>query len=245
MSAINESMIDMLYNMEKTNKLLKKTPMYKQLVKENKEMKEKIRSLEYAVQYLELKNAKLKKKMYKKPVEVKIEKMSSNEIVDLTEEDDEDNEDNKIVLIIEECNEPENNSTHTEDSSFHRFINVVEDDEEEYDLENEVVLEAEEKAEEKVEADDEKEEEEAEEEEVEADEEEVEADEEEVEAEEEEEVEVEAEEESEEEDVYEIEINGKTYYVQNEIDSIIYEADEEGEITIEAGMFKNGKAIFA
>jgi hypothetical protein len=33
--------------------------------------------------------------------------------------------------------------------------------------------------------------------------------------------------------------------VQNEIDSIIYEADEEGEITIEAGMFKNGKAVFA
>ena len=58
MSAINESMIDMLYNMEKTNKLLKKTPMYKQMVKENKEMKEKIRSLEYAVQYLELKNSK-------------------------------------------------------------------------------------------------------------------------------------------------------------------------------------------
>jgi hypothetical protein len=176
MAAINESMIDMLYNMEKTNKLLKKTPMYKQMIKENKEMKEKIRSLEYAVQYLELKNAKLKKKTYKKPAEVKIERISSNEIVDLTEEDDEDN---KIVLIIEECNQPDNNSIHSDDSSFHRFINVVEDEEDDIVLEKEVVLKADEvevkvdneeeeeiEAEEELEADEEEEEVEVEEEEV-------------------------------------------------------------------------------
>jgi hypothetical protein len=30
----------------------------------------------------------------------------------------------------------------------------------------------------------------------------------------------------------------------NEIDSIIYEADEEGEITIDAGIYKNGKPTF-
>ena len=44
--------------------------------------------------------------------------------------------------------------------------------------------------------------------------------------------------------MYEIQINGKTYYVTNETDSIIYEADEEGEITIEAGAYKNGKPVF-
>jgi len=58
---------------------------------------------------------------------------------------------------------------------------------------------------------------------------------------EEEVVEVEGEEE---EDVYEIEINGKTYYVSNEKNSVIYAADEDGEITIEAGVYKNGKPIF-
>ena len=50
--------------------------------------------------------------------------------------------------------------------------------------------------------------------------------------------------EGEEEDVYEIEINGKTYYVSNEKNSVIYAADEDGEITIEAGVYKNGKPIF-
>jgi len=65
-----------------------------------------------------------------------------------------------------------------------------------------------------------------------------------VETEEEEEVEVVEEGETEEEDVYEIEINGKTYYVSNEKNSVIYAADEDGEITIEAGVYKNGKPIF-
>ena len=50
--------------------------------------------------------------------------------------------------------------------------------------------------------------------------------------------------EGEEEDVYEIEINGKTYYVSNEKNSVIYAADEDGEITIEAGVYKNGKPVF-
>jgi len=65
----------------------------------------------------------------------------------------------------------------------------------------------------------------------------------------EEEVVVEGEEEEEEateeeEDVYEIEINGKTYYVSNEQNSVIYAADESGDITIEAGVYKNGKPVF-
>jgi YHS domain-containing protein len=62
-----------------------------------------------------------------------------------------------------------------------------------------------------------------------------------------EEEEVEGEEETsaeEEEDVYEIEINGKTYYVSNEQNSVIYAADESGDITIEAGVYKNGKPVF-
>ena len=54
----------------------------------------------------------------------------------------------------------------------------------------------------------------------------------------------EEEEEGAEEDVYEIEINGKTYYVSNEKDSVIYAADENGDISIEAGVYKNGKPIF-
>jgi YHS domain-containing protein len=61
----------------------------------------------------------------------------------------------------------------------------------------------------------------------------------------EEEVVVEGEEPTEEEeDVYEIEINGKTYYVSNEQNSVIYAADESGDITIEAGVYKNGKPVF-
>ena len=51
--------------MQKTLKLLMKMPMYKELVKENKELIERVRSLEYAIQYLESKNAKLEKKINK------------------------------------------------------------------------------------------------------------------------------------------------------------------------------------
>ena len=66
-----------------------------------------------------------------------------------------------------------------------------------------------------------------------------------VEEEEEETVDVEGtDEEGAEEDVYEIEINGNTYYVSNEKDSVIYAADENGDISIEAGVYKNGKPVF-
>ena len=60
-----------------------------------------------------------------------------------------------------------------------------------------------------------------------------------------EEVEVEEEEvEEEEEGVYEVTIKGKQYYVMNEVDSIIYLADENGDVSIEAGIYKNGKPTF-
>jgi hypothetical protein len=65
-----------------------------------------------------------------------------------------------------------------------------------------------------------------------------------VEEEEEEEEEVVVEEEEEEAEVYEITIQSKTYYVTNEINSIIYEADASGDISIEAGIYKNGKPTF-
>lgn len=55
---------------------------------------------------------------------------------------------------------------------------------------------------------------------------------------------VEAEEEVEEEGVYEIKIKGTTYYVTNEINSIIYAVDKDGDISIEAGIYKNGKPTF-
>jgi chemotaxis protein histidine kinase CheA len=111
-------------------------------------------------------------------------------------------------------------------------------------VEEEVVEEEEEEEQEEEEEEEEQEEEEQEEEEEEQEEEEEEQEEEEEEQEEEEEEQEEEEEEQEEEDVYEIEINGKAYYVQNEVDSIIYAADDDGDITIEAGCFKNGKAVF-
>ena len=256
--------------MKKTLKMLKKLPMYKELKRENKELVERIRSLEYAVQYLE---SKLKKKQSKQqhlnPI-IKLEPTNYG-LIDLTEDDDQDN----VVLVIEEVDEELKQNTLDEllakypDYQTHKEIKEVveeivekvvlkeeeEEEEEVVEEEEEVVVEEEEEVvveeEEEVVVEEEEEvvveeEEEVvveEEEEVVEEEEEVVVEEEEVVVEEEEEEEV-VEEEEEEEDVYEIQINGKTYYVTNEIDSTIYEADEEGEITIEAGAYKNGKPVF-
>ena len=90
------------YSLKKTLKMLKKLPMYKELKKENKELVERIRSLEYAVNYLESKNAKLEKKLSKKHHCVKSIKIEPTNygLVDLTE-DEEDN----VVLVIEEVDE--------------------------------------------------------------------------------------------------------------------------------------------
>ena len=126
-------------------------------------------------------------------------------------------------------------------------VEVEEEEEEVVEVEVEEVVEVEVEEEEVVEVEEEEEEEEVVE--VEEEEEEVEVEEEEevveVEVEEEEVVEVEVEEEEEEEDsVYEVTIKGKTYYVTNEVDSVIYEADENGDISVEAGVYKNGKPTF-
>ena len=45
-------------------------------------------------------------------------------------------------------------------------------------------------------------------------------------------------------EVYEITIKGKSYYVMNEKDSIIYDVDENGDVSIEVGVYKNGKPVF-
>ena len=245
---------------EKTIKMLKKLPMYKQLKTENKELIERIRSLEYAVQYLE---SKLESK---KPI-MKSVKIETPYVIDLTGDDDLDeiiNEEEIKKNALDELltkypsyqNHKNNASSNLEDEvskdqvviEIEEVVNdevveeeVVEEEEveeeeveeEEVDVEEEVEEEEEEVLEEEVLEEEVLEEEEVEEEEVE---------EEEVEEEEVEEEEVEGE--QEEEDVYEIEINGKTYYVMNEVDSIIYEADEEGEITIDAGIYKNGAPTF-
>jgi hypothetical protein len=63
----------------------------------------------------------------------------------------------------------------------------------------------------------------------------------------EEEVEEEVEEDVEEEEaeeLYEVIIKGNTYYVINETDGPIYKLDENDDPTIEAGIYKNGKAKF-
>ena len=45
-------------------------------------------------------------------------------------------------------------------------------------------------------------------------------------------------------DETEVVIKGKTYYVMNETDSVIYDVDENGDISVEAGVYKNGKPSF-
>ena len=250
---------------EKTIKMLKKLPMYKQLKTENKELIERIRSLEYAVQYLESKNAKLEKKLNKKPI-LKPVKIEPSYIIDLTGDDEEEIKNNALDELLakypsyqnhknnaasndevleEEVSDNEEVSIEIEEVIVSK-VEVVVEEEEEVVVEDEEEEEEEEVVEEEVVEEEVVEEEEEEEEEVVVVEEEEEAEEEVVVSEEEEEEEVVVSEEvvEEEEDVYEIQINGKTYYVMNEIDSTIYEADEDGEITIDAGIYKNGTPTF-
>jgi YHS domain-containing protein len=145
------------------------------------------------------------------------------EIVDVEEEEEveivdvEEEEEVEIVDVEEEVVEVEE-----------EVVEVEEEEVEEEEVEEEEVVE-EEVVEEEVEEEEVVEEEVVEEEVV-----------------EEEVVEVEEEEaeEAEEQEVYDIEINGKTYYIQNEKNGPIYEADENGEISMEVGVYKNGKPTF-
>jgi hypothetical protein len=44
--------------------------------------------------------------------------------------------------------------------------------------------------------------------------------------------------------VYEIIIKGKTYYTSNEQSGVIYGVDANGDVSMEVGVFKDGKAVF-
>jgi hypothetical protein len=48
----------------------------------------------------------------------------------------------------------------------------------------------------------------------------------------------------EDEEVYEIIIKGKTYYTSNEQSGVIYGVDANGDVSMEVGTFKDGKAVF-
>jgi chromosome segregation ATPase len=259
---ISSNVFDFL---NKTNELLLEMPLYKKMKSHNDELKEKVKALKYTIEYLELinknltnKNKKLKMKLKTKTCHVS-QQFNGDIFEDVNEDIFEDvnknveieitNDDPNIKMEIVELEKAidYNEDSTTKDKEVEEEEAEVEATEEEV----EATEEEEEATEEEVEATEEEEEateeeEEATEEEVEATEEEEEATEEEVEATEEEveatEEEVEAEEE--EADVYEVTIKGKTYYVSNEVDSIIYAADENGDISIEAGMYKNGKPVF-
>jgi len=49
---------------------------------------------------------------------------------------------------------------------------------------------------------------------------------------------------AEEEEVYEVHIKGKTYYTSNETSGVIYGVDDDGDVSLEVGVYKNGKPIF-
>jgi hypothetical protein len=258
----------------KTSELLLEMPLYKKIKLQNNELKEKVKALKYTIEYLELinknltkKNKKLKTKLGKTQVyetdhEIEIQNEDPNIKMEIFEMENENeliyleeiiNTDNEIAAEEEEEEleeeETEANANKDEEEDEEEEEDEAEANKQEDELEEEEEEEAEEEEEVEVEVEANAEEKEAEEEEEE--EEEVEAEEEEevkVEVEEEEEVEVEveanAEEEEGEADVYEVIIKGKKYYVSNEVDSIIYEADENDEISIEAGIYKNGKPTF-
>ena len=242
--------------LNKTNELLSEMPLYKKMKSHNDELKEKVKALRYTIEYLELINANLTKK--NKKLKMKLgKKQRDNEVtVDFGLDD-------KDVVDLGLNNEVETIETQNEDPNIKMEIielekvihymeeEVVEDAQEEE--EEEVIENTEEEEEEEKVIEDAQEEEEViedaqEEEEEEGIEDTQEEEEEVVEDAQEEEDEViedaQEEEDAEEADVYEVTIKGKTYYVSNEVDSVIYAADENGDISIEAGIYKNGKPVF-
>lgn len=62
--------------------------------------------------------------------------------------------------------------------------------------------------------------------------------------EEEEEEKADEEEEEADEEVYEVIIKGKTYYTSNEKSGVIYGVDENGDVSLEVGVYKDGKPTF-
>ena len=222
------------YNMHRTAELLMETPFYKKTLAENIELKEKIRYLKYTIEFLEMKNKDLQKKLKKRSkksvkneevvyVEIKKEPVETividdsepikYEIVEnitIKEEEEED------VIVDASTEEEEEEQEEEEEEGQEEQEEQEEEDEQEEvteDAEEEVIVDAsiEEEVTEEV----------TEEEEVTEDAEEEEAD-----------------------GVYEIVIKGRTYYVSNEVDSFIYQEDEKGEISLEVGKFVDSKATF-
>ena len=224
------------YNMHRTAELLMETPFYKKTLAENIELKEKIRYLKYTIEFLEMKNKDLQKKLKKRS-----KKSVKNEEVLYVEIKKEPAE----IFVIEDS-EPikyeivENITVKEEEEGVDASIEDANEEEEE-----EVIVDASTEEEVIVDASTEEEEEEEEKEEVIVDASTEDAEEEE-EEEEEEEVIVDAEDAEEEEadGVYEIVIKGRTYYISNEVDSFIYQEDENGEISLEVGKFVDSKATF-
>jgi len=223
-----------------TNSILMETPLFKNLFMQNQELEEQVQMLKHNIMYFESTNKKLMRKVNK--LERKIEshkkkKMPIRQVVEerIVKENNEDGveetkeEDDEVVVVETEEEDDEVVVVETEEEDDE--VVVVETEVEEDEV---VVVETEEEDDEVVVVETEEEEDEVVVVETEEEEDEVVV----VETEEEEE------EEGAEEDVYEIEINGKTYYVSNEKDSVIYAADENGDISIEAGVYKNGKPIF-
>ena len=254
--------------LNKTNQILMELPLFQNLLTENEELEEQVRMLKHNIMYFESANRKMLRKVEKLKMEIKSMKKKSkkSKVVEETsaatlEEDDDEvvfikqekifksvsnntividlcNDDEPAIKMVieepvDEDNEGDNETSAGSDSCKATLDEVVEIEEEEEVVEEEteevVEVEGDEETEEVVEVEGEGEGED-----------ETSAGSDSCKATLEEVVEVEGEE----EDVYEIEINGKTYYVSNEKNSVIYAADEDGEITIEAGVYKNGKPIF-
>jgi hypothetical protein len=244
---------DIYADLKHTNNILMELPCFRQMLDENYALSERVDSLKIALEYLESKNRRLSKKVAKYKRMYKNAKKSKTTIsknigavIDLVSDDDDVEKPVVVVkkeVVVEKpiVVEPivmtiEETAAEEEDDQ-----EEVIDDQEEEVVEEEAAEEeaaAEEAAAE--EADDQEEEEEEEEEEAEEDEEQEDV----VEEEAEEEVVEEQAEEEEEAEVYETVIKGKTYYIQNEKDGPIYEADENGEISLEVGVYKNGKPTF-
>ena len=203
---------------------LQQLPLVIQLTKENKKLKRRVKELKRLVRLisnnLPLFEGKKHRTQSEDIEEVECDSVDEIEIIDVDEnlpvQIKQEKKDNIELVIMEVVQSPP--------------IEVQEKD---------VVVQSEE-AEEEEAVEEEEEAVEEEEEAVEEEEEAVEEEEEEAAAEEEE---VEEEEDADEE-VYEVIIKGKTYYTSNEKSGIIYGVDENGDVSLEVGVYKDGKPIF-
>ena len=219
-------------NLSRTNAALMETPLFSDLYKRTQELEEQVHMLKCNISYFESTNRKLLKKVDKLKVELKSCKKEKKEkknglrkegpAIKMTIEEElvPRQLEKEFDETFEEEVETSAEEVETFEATSKNNVIVIEDDEEEATEEEEVIV--------------------VEDEETSAGSDSCEATKEEVVVEGDEEEEAT----EEEEDVYEIEINGKTYYVSNELNSVIYAADESGDITIEAGVYKNGKPVF-